>query len=381
MSLFLVFFFTIYGATQLYFYLKVRAGFNFGLFSGVLLGLFLLIMTLAPVAVRVLEQKGLESPARFTAYAGYLWMGFIFLFLSASLLIDFYHGIVYTAGIIFRSDFSSYCPSSRTAFILPFVWGLGAGVYGFFEAKDIRTEHVSIFSTKIPKSIGKLTIVQISDVHLGLIVRRERLEKILQKVREANPDILVSTGDLVDGQINGLAGLAELLREVNPRFGKIAITGNHELYAGLRHSIDFMKDSGFRVLRGEEIIIPGIITIAGVDDPVINRIGGEAAEEERELVARLPEKTYTILLKHRPVIGKGSAGRFDLQLSGHVHKGQIFPFNLVTYLFFPVKAGLNRLPENTLLYVNRGAGTWGPPIRFLAPPEVTVIELRHAPSR
>ncbi len=95
---------------------------------------------------------------------------------------------------------------------------------------------------------------------------------------------------------------------------------------------------------------------------------------------RLPRETFNVLLKHRPVLGTESPGRFDLQLSGHVHKGQLFPFNFVTYLFYPVKAGLNLCRENTALYVSRGTGTWGPPIRFLAPPEVTVIEVTQGPG-
>jgi len=167
------------------------------------------------------------------------------------------------------------------------------------------------------------------------------------------------------------------LRDVRPRYGKFAITGNHELYAGLEPSRGFMRSAGFKILQGEEFTIPGLITIAGVDDPVIKRFSGAAVDEEQRLLAGFPKDTYTLLLKHRPALQEASIGRFDLQLSGHVHKGQLFPFNLLTYLFYPVKAGINHYPQNTLLYVSRGTGTWGPPIRFLAPPEVTIIELSH----
>jgi predicted MPP superfamily phosphohydrolase len=257
------------------------------------------------------------------------------------------------------------------------VWAVIAGIYGYFEARNIRTERITLASPKIPQSLGKLTIVQISDVHLGLIVRDVRLQTILDKVKEASPDIVVSTGDLVDGQIDGLSGLAELLREVRPLYGKFAVTGNHEMYAGFNHSLKFMHSAGFRVLRGEAVTLPGLITIAGVDDPALSRSSGSASEEEQRLLAAFPNEAFTVLLKHRPVIDKESLGRFDLQLSGHVHKGQLFPFNLVTYLFYPVKSGINNYPRNTALYVSRGTGTWGPPIRFLAPPEITIIELIH----
>ena len=380
MNLFLLIFFLLYGGTHLYFYLKVRAAFSFGTAPALCLALFLLAMVWAPILVRVAEKEGMESSARLVAYAGYLWMGFLFLFLSSSLVIDVYQGLIHGAGYLCTRGFPSLILSHRATFFIPLVWGVITASYGYLEARNIRTEHITLASPKIPEALGKLTIVQISDVHLGLIIRKERLITILDLVKAAAPDILVSTGDLVDGQINGLVGLAELLREVTPRYGKYAVTGNHELYAGFSHSVRFMESAGFKVLRGEEVTIPGVITIAGVDDPAIDRTVGSASQEEKRLMAGFPKDTFTLLLKHRPVILQASSGRFDLQLSGHVHKGQLFPFNLITYLFYPVRAGLNRHHQNSLLYVSRGSGTWGPPIRFLAPPEVTIIELVHSPS-
>ena len=380
MSLFLLAFFLIYGGVHLYFFSKVKTAFALGMSAWICLALFLIVMIIAPIMVRMFEKREMEEAARFMAFAGYIWMGFLFLYFSASLAIDLYHGLLHVAGFAFRKDISSFYLSGRTAFIVPLAWGTIAAAYGYFEARNIRSERVVLTSPKIPQTLGRLTIVQISDVHLGLIVRKERLKAMLAQVTAAVPDILVATGDLVDGQIDSLTGLAELLREVRPRYGKYAITGNHELYAGLEPSLGFMRSAGFKILQGEEFTIPGLITIVGVDDPVIKRFSAAALGEEQRLMAGLPKDTYTLLLKHRPALREESIGRFDLQLSGHVHKGQLFPFNLVTYLFYPVKAGINHYPQNTLLYVSRGTGTWGPPIRFLAPPEVTIIELSHGPA-
>ncbi len=139
----------------------------------------------------------------------------------------------------------------------------------------------------------------------------------------------------------------------------------------------FTEKAGFRVLRGEALNIAGIITIAGVDDPTGKRDSLFRGTSERALLSGLPREKFTLLLKHMPVVDENAPGLFDLQLSGHTHKGQIFPFSLITRLFFQTYAGLVQLPNNSRLYVNRGSGTWGPPIRFLSPPEVTVIELVH----
>jgi len=375
MSLFLLIFFSIYGGTHLYFFLKVKAALSPGFPASLFLALFLLVMVITPVQVRIMENHGLEAFARFAAYAGYLWMGFIFLFFSASLIIDLYHWLIHGAGYLFHRDFSVLLMSKRTALILPLAWGIAAGLYGYFEARDIRTERVVINTPKIPSAVGKLTIVQISDVHLGLIVREERLKRIIASINGASPDLLVSTGDLVDGQINRMTGLAELLQDIRPRFGKFAVTGNHEVYAGLDQAVGFTERAGFRVLRNEESTVGGLINIVGIDDPAIGRNTYSRLAPEKTLLLKVPSDRFTLLLKHRPAVDQKSLGLFDLQLSGHVHKGQIFPFNLLTHLFYPVRTGFALYPQNSALYVSRGTGTWGPPIRFLAPPEVTVIEL------
>ncbi|MFA6464649.1 MAG: hypothetical protein WCT30_02770, partial [Desulfurivibrionaceae bacterium] len=166
----------------------------------------------------------------------------------------------------------------------------------------------------------------------------------------------------------------ELLAAYNPRLGKFAITGNHEFYAGLQEALDFTRESGFTLLRQQRVTVGGI-NIVGVDDPTVKASDHEPVVSEHEFLAAQPKENFTLLLKHRPDIDPNSVGLFDLQLSGHTHKGQIFPFNLLTWFFYPHRAGeLTRL-HSGFLYLSRGTGTWGPPIRFLAPPEVTIIDL------
>ncbi len=304
-------------------------------------------------------------------------MGLLFLFVSASLLIDVYHLLVYLAGLILQRNFAGIRLSPRISFFIPFVLCLAIGLYGYFEAIRIRTEHVTIRTSKIPEEASGLKIAQISDVHLGLIVRKERLKRIIDQVKASDPHILISTGDLVDGQMDDLLGLATMLQEIRPKYGKFAVTGNHEFYAGLGPSLHFTQKAGFTILRGEGVTVSGLINIAGVDDPGNRRRNSPPEISEKTVLAGLPRNHFTILLKHRPLLNKDATGLFDLQLSGHTHKGQIFPWSLITRLFFPNDAGLFKLQNNALLYVNRGSGTWGPPIRFLSPPEVTLIELVH----
>jgi predicted MPP superfamily phosphohydrolase len=247
-------------------------------------------------------------------------------------------------------------------------------VYGYREAGDIRIETLRIESNKISKETGKITIAQISDVHLGIIIGEKQLNKIAGLIKKANPDILVSTGDLVDGDIDKINGLVDLLKDIEPPYGKYAVMGNHEFYAGINNSLDFHKKTGFKVLRGEGFAVRDMVNIAGVDDQAGSYFQSRNVPE-KVFLSGLPHHLFTVLLKHRPVIDKDALGLFDLQLSGHTHKGQMYPFRYLTKLAFPLYTGYHELSKNTHLYVSRGSGTWGPPMRFLAPPEVAIIEL------
>ena len=378
MILFLLTFFLVYGSLHLYVFLKVRAALTLGAKTSIFLVLFMIVMVGAPIIIRLSEKAGLELLARLFAYIGYMWMGILILFVSGSLIIDMYRFILFASGIILKKNLSHITIPYTYAFFIPLVISIIIALYGFFEARDIRTEMVTIKTQKISEEIGSLKIVQISDVHLGLIVGEERLKKILHIVKTENPDILVSTGDLVDGQSDNLTRIADLLNEIKPRYGKFAITGNHEFYAGLTHSLQFMEKAGFTILRGEQLSVAGIINIVGIDDPAGKRYNLYNNISEIKLLTGPRQDTFTLLLKHRPVVDDSSVGLFDLQLSGHVHKGQIFPLSIITSLLYPTQEGLAHLPSNSYLYVSRGSGTWGPPIRFLSPPEVTVIELVHS---
>ena len=377
MSFFLLIFLFLYGGMHFYAYRKIAAAVVPAPWVSVCLILFMAAMVLAPVIVRLMERSGFEAPAMVLAYAGYVWMGLLFLFFCTSAAIDLYRLLLHLAGLLSGRDFSSLALSGRSHFLAAVSCSVIVSIYGYFEALNIRTERIVVESERIPAGMGRITVAQISDVHLGLIVGQERLSRILREIKRADPDILVSTGDLVDSQIDGLAPMADDFREIKPRYGMFAVTGNHEYYAGIEQALDFTRKAGFIVLSGDARDVAGI-RIAGVDDPVALSMGAGRPGEAARTLGNNDSGKFTMLLKHRPSIGKDSPGRFDLQLSGHVHQGQIFPFSLVTRLFYPVASGLTHLAGGGSLYLSRGTGTWGPPIRFLAPPEITVIELVHA---
>jgi predicted MPP superfamily phosphohydrolase len=213
---------------------------------------------------------------------------------------------------------------------------------------------------------------------LGLMVGERRMARVIKLVATAKPDVLVCSGDLVDAQMDRLNHLASMLKKIEAPLGKFAVMGNHEFYAGIRQSEHFLQTAGFVLLRNQAYSLENLFTIVGIDDPVGRQRypeNGVVSTNEKDLLALSSSKTLKILLKHRPTVENESLGLFDLQLSGHTHGGQIFPFNLVVKHYYPHQKGLYRLGKGSVLYVSRGTGTWGPPMRLFAPPEVTLIEL------
>jgi uncharacterized protein len=377
MTIFLITFVCLYGGMHFYLFMKIKSAIALGAGSAIGLILFFGIMIFAPFAVRILEKHDLDALARFMSYVGYIWMGVLFIYFFASLMVDIYRCVVYAGAMTIDRRFSLLQPSPLWILLLPLLVSIVVNTYGYFDAKNPRIERISIESDKITEKMDKVRIVQISDVHIGLIVGEKRMKQIVDAIKEADPDILVSTGDLIDGQMNHLAPSMMLLKGVEPRYGKFAVLGNHEFYAGFHESIAFIKNAGFTILRGEGTTVAGLINVAGVDDPVGRRLDVVGDVSEAQLISALPRQYFTLLLKHQPVVDANATPLFDLQLSGHTHKGQLFPFSLITALFFHYHAGFFTLPNQSRLYVSRGTGTWGPPVRFLAPPEITVIDLVH----
>jgi len=380
MSLFLITFLTIYGGMHLYVFQRLRSAFALGHSSIWLLAVLMVLMTVAPILVRFAEQSGHGQWAIALAWIGYVWMGAIFLLAVVLLTLDTLRGVFLL--VCHWTGYPLPALPGATITCAALVLALGIAVYSFVEARTIRSEHLTIPSSKLPSSSGRIRIVQISDVHLGLVNREARLKRIIDRVNAARPDILVSTGDLVDGRLTMEEAMAsqqkmeQLLADVRAPLGKFAITGNHEFYAGIKQAVAFTTKAGFRMLRGESVNIGTALSISGVDDPAALRTEGKlAGHDETDLLRGAGAGRVRILLKHRPDVAPPSDGLFDLQLSGHTHDGQIFPFGLLVRLHYPVISGTITTKSGSRLHISRGSGTWGPPMRFLAPPEVTIIDI------
>jgi predicted MPP superfamily phosphohydrolase len=377
---FLITFLTLYGGMHAYVFFRIWQTFSPEKLTAIFLAGWMLLMVSAPLMVHQLEEAGLDQAATLIAWPGYIWIGFIFIFCASLATVDTLRITAWLANHLCGTAVPGILGAAFTCQIA-LVLALLASCYALYEARRIRTDYVTVSTSKLKPSDPPVRIVQISDVHLGLLFRESRLDPVIQTIRSLHPDILVSTGDLVDGRLSRdhlshMNRMAAMIDSIPTKIGKFAINGNHEFYAGLNQAQDFTRKAGFTILRNNSIPLLENITISGIDDPAGKQMGLSIIRPpESELLRSVPTNRFRILLKHRPNIPETSDGLFDLQLSGHVHKGQIFPFNLLVRLEFAIPCGTTITQHGSMIHVSRGTGTWGPPMRLLAPPEVTVIDI------
>jgi predicted MPP superfamily phosphohydrolase len=213
-------------------------------------------------------------------------------------------------------------------------------------------------------------------VHYGMLTENGWLAKLVRQVNQCNADLVILTGDLVDEGVAHMEAMTQPLAALKARDGVLAITGNHEYYAGVDRATAIMEKAGIRVLRNEVLVLRSGLQVLGIDDPTGARRLGEAAPDFRGLLGRLDPRKPSLFLYHQPIRFEETASfGIGLQLSGHTHGGQLFPLRYISRLLYPRTPGLHRI-GTSYLYVNRGAGTWGPPMRLGSPPEIALIRLR-----
>lgn len=370
MIFFLLIFFTVYGSMNLYVLLKIKMLLQISIKYIVLLSIIMVVMTVLPVITSRLLKTEYILLTEVFYYIAYSWMGLLFLFISVSLLFDLFLLFSFLIENLTRINISFTKSISKSVFFYaPLIISVLIFIYGYFEGKNIVIKEVVIQTDKLPENVNEITIAQITDVHLGTIVKRTRFENIVNILKEINADIIVSTGDMLDRTYLSKNKI-DKLNTLETKYGKFAVLGNHEFYIGEQESLEFMKSSNFKVLRNEYVTVENKINIIGYDDELFNN----PSPQDNKYID-IDNDLFTLAMKHRPEI-KGN--NFDLFIAGHTHKGQIFPMILVLNLIHNWTGGLYELEQGGKMYVNPGTGLWGPPIRFLARPEITLFRIKNS---
>jgi len=247
-----------------------------------------------------------------------------------------------------------------------------------------RIVTVEVPLTNLPLALHGFSIAQISDIHVGAQIKRKQVEAIVAAVNSLNADVVAVTGDLVDGSVQDLGPHVAPLGGLKARYGTFLVTGNHEYYSGERAWTAEFRRLGLRVLLNEHVVVRhqgAAVIVAGVTDYSAHHFDpAQRSDPAAALSGAPPDAAARILLAHQPRSAAAAADAgFDLQLSGHTHGGQFWPWNLFVRFQQPFTAGLHRLRQ-LWVYISRGTGYWGPPNRFGAPSEITLLKLLAAPA-
>jgi predicted MPP superfamily phosphohydrolase len=256
----------------------------------------------------------------------------------------------------------------------------GIGAFGMRAALwDITTPEIQVKLPRLPRALDGFSIALLTDVHIGPLLDGRFLRHLVEQTNALKPDLVAIGGDLIDGSVPQIGHHVAELRHLQSKYGTYFVTGNHEYYAGADPWLEFLQSLGIRVLVNSRLEIGDAgasFDLVGLPDSHAGRVGAEEPQIAKAIVGRDPEREL-IVLAHQPVqIQQAAIAGAGLQLSGHTHGGQLYPFDALTRLVQPYLAGLYRhTGTDTQIYVSRGSGFWGPPMRVLAPAEISLLRL------
>lgn len=252
-------------------------------------------------------------------------------------------------------------------------------VYGTYNATNLKTTKYAIKINKDAGKLKKLNVVMLSDLHLGDIVDKQRLSKMVSKINELRPDIVILAGDIIDDYIEPFIeqNMGEEFKKIHSKYGVYAVLGNHEYYGGTTDKIayEYENTANFKLLRDKTVKIDNSFYLVGREDLSYERYSKTKRKEIDELLYDTDKLLPIIVIDHQPAnLMEGEKAGVDLQFSGHTHKGQLLPANIVTKRVFENDFGL--LTKGTYnLVVSSGVGTWGPPIRIGTASEIVQVEI------
>ena len=351
----------------------------------VALGVSALLMPMGVLARRVAKPP----LSTVLTWMGLLCMGLFSSLLVLTLLREALLAVAWLAHWLWPQAFSLENLHTHTATALP-VAALLVTALGFWNARRTATVvQVDVPIANLPQALQGFTVAQISDIHVGPTIKTHYLQRIVDRVNGLNANMVAITGDLVDGSVAELGQHVAPLAQLISTHGTFFVTGNHEYYSGAHSWIEALRALGLQVLVNEHVLIqhsidaqdpePALIVVAGVADYSAHQFDEAHRSDPHKALANAPEHAvFKLLLAHQPRSAAAAADAgFDLQLSGHTHGGQFWPWNHFVPLQQPFTAGLHKL-KALWVYTSRGTGYWGPPKRFGAPSEITHLRLVRA---
>ena len=370
----------VYALINYYIFIREwEAGGHLASWRGAYVAVFLLL-SLSYLVGRLMERVALTWLSDLLVMLGSFWLAAMVYFLLFAFAIDILRLLNYFLHI-FPSSFSANAEETKeiTSFV---VLGVVALIVlgGYLNARmpRIRTLHLTI--PKNGRALKSLNIAVVSDIHLGTIICKSRLEKIVSMMNSLDPDLVLLPGDVVDEDLGPVIknNLGETLRKIRSKYGVLAITGNHEYIGGVEPACRYLSEHGITMLRDSSIKIAESLYVVGREDLSIRGFAGKTRKPLAEIMSGVDKSFPVILMDHQPFrLEEAETHGADLQLSGHTHHGQLWPFNFITKKVYELSWGYKKKGA-THYYVSCGVGTWGPPVRTGNRPEIVNIKLTFA---
>jgi predicted MPP superfamily phosphohydrolase len=336
-----------------------------------------IFLALSYIAGRVLERFSICAPSDFLIWIGSFWLGMMLYLFMGVLLCDILRLANWITGVM-PAQADLYVKVKQYAAAAVAGAALITVLAGFYNTLHPRINTIAI---DIPKAAGGRTMLDIAlvtDIHLGTIISNSRLQKMVDMVNVIRPDAVLLAGDIVDEDLTPVIenNLGELLRTIRSKYGTYAVTGNHEYIGGVEKACRYLAENGVTVLRDKAVLIDGSFYLVGREDMSVSQFLGMRRTPLGDIMKQVDKTLPVILMDHQPLrLSTAARHGVDLQLSGHTHHGQLWPFNYITGLIYEVSRGLRKI-NGTNYYVSCGYGTWGPPVRVGNVPEVVHIQLR-----
>jgi predicted MPP superfamily phosphohydrolase len=336
-----------------------------------------LIFALSYIAGRVLERFSICAASDYLIWIGSFWMGMMAYLFFGVLLCDILRLGNWIAGVV-PVPSELYGRIRQIAALAVAIVATATVAAGYYNTLHPRINTVVV---EVPKSAGgrrTLDIALVTDIHLGTIIKNSRLQTMVDMVNVLQPDLVLLGGDIVDEDLAPVIqnNLGELLRTIRSRYGTYAVTGNHEYIGGVEAACRYLAEHGVNVLRDRSVLIDNSFYLVGREDRSISQFNGRRRLPLKDIMKDVDLAKAVIMMDHQPFLLEEAAEHgVDLQVSGHTHHGQLWPFNFITSLIYEVSRGLKQI-GNTHVFVSCGYGTWGPPVRVGMVPEVVHIQLR-----
>jgi predicted MPP superfamily phosphohydrolase len=332
------------------------------------------------IAGRFLERVWLSPMSDVLVWIGSFWLAAMMYLLLAVVVIDVVRLLQHLFSI-FPADLFEMLLQRRLWLGLAVATVVGVLLLaGYLNARNPRIRTVDIPVKKLPGD-STMTIALASDIHLGTIIGRHQLDRIVDLVLGPKPDLILLAGDIIDEDLAPVLAedVGDHLRALQAPLGVIACTGNHEFIGGVEEAVHYLREHGVTVLRDSVVTLANGVQVVGRDDRSSAQFAGTRRMPLRDLMQGVDRSRPVILMDHQPFgLSEAAEAGVDLQVSGHTHHGQLWPANLITSAIYEVSWGLARI-GGTHVYVSSGVGTWGPPVRLGNVPEIVLLRLRSAP--